>query len=75
VLEDREQVTGKLFADARFPHADCSGPGRDNPAKYRLGGNSHPNAALHAYFADCIGAWLDAQVLPQLSAMDAERRP
>ncbi len=66
VLEDRAKVTPQLFGDAPFPHADCSAPGRDDPQKYLLGGNSHPNPALHAYFTDCIATWLDAQVLPQL---------
>lgn len=69
VLEDRTQVTPSLFRDADFPHVDCSALGRSDPKAYFLGGNSHPNRLLHAHFTDCIGAWLDSDVLPKLEDM------
>lgn len=68
VLEDRTQVTPALFDGAAFPHVDCSGPGRADPAAYYIPGNGHPNPRLHAYFAECIGAWLDKDVLPKLDS-------
>jgi hypothetical protein len=69
VLEDRTQATPALFQDAPFPHVDCSALGRSDPAHYFLGGNSHPNRLLHAHFTDCIGAWLDSDVLPKLESV------
>ena len=75
VLEDRTQIAGKLFADASFPHVDCSAPGRDDPKRYLLGGNSHPNPALHAYFADCISDWLNTETIPQISQARSGLQP
>ncbi|MHB1204298.1 MAG: hypothetical protein ACYCZX_01930 [Rhodospirillaceae bacterium] len=66
VLEDRTQITPGLFRDADFPHVDCSALGRSDPKAYFLGGNSHPNRSLHAHFADCIGTWLETEILPKL---------
>lgn len=68
VLEDNTGVTPTLFADAAFPHVDCSRPGRTDHDAYYIAANGHPNAALHAYFADCIGEWLDKDVLPKLDS-------
>jgi hypothetical protein len=68
VLEDNTGVTPALFADAAFPHVDCSAPGRADRSAYYIAANGHPNAALHAHFADCIGEWLDKDVLPKLDA-------
>ena len=66
VLEDRTQITPSLFRDADFPHVDCSALGRSDPKAYFLGGNSHPNRQLHKHFTDCIGAWLETDILPKL---------
>lgn len=66
VLEDRTQITPSLFQDAAFPHVDCSALGRSDPKAYFLGGNSHPNRSLHAHFTDCVGAWLETEILPKL---------
>ncbi|MBX7199591.1 MAG: hypothetical protein K1X51_09460 [Rhodospirillaceae bacterium] len=66
VLEDRGGVTPALFRDAPFPHVDCSGPGRADPKGTYMAANGHPNPALHAYFTQCIGEWLDKDVLPKL---------
>jgi hypothetical protein len=68
VLEDRSRVFPRLFADQPFPVVDCSGPERDDPQTYLVGGNSHPNPRLHAYFAACIGAWLSESVIPKLTS-------
>jgi hypothetical protein len=68
VLEDRSGVTRTLLSDQPFPVLDCSGPGRSDPKQFLLGGNSHPNAKLHAYFAQCIGDWFDKTLRPQLEA-------
>jgi hypothetical protein len=68
VLEDRTQITPSLFRDADFPHVDCSALGRSDPKAYFLGGNSHPNRLLHAHFTDCIGTWLDTEILPKLDS-------
>lgn len=68
VLEDRAGTTPVLFRDAPFPHVDCSGPGRADPKATYIAANGHPNPALHAYFAQCIGEWLDKDVLPKLDS-------
>ena len=68
VLEDRSQIADALFSGQSFPYKNCSEPGRSDPDKYLLGGNSHPNAGLHLYFANCIAEWLDTDVLPLLTA-------
>jgi hypothetical protein len=62
VLEDRAQATPALLADLKVPVIDCSAPGRDHPADYLLDGGSHPNARLHASFADCLTPFLDAYI-------------
>jgi len=62
-------VAPGLLRDQPFPHVDCSAPERGDPKAYLLGGNSHPNAKLHALFADCIAAWLDTDVLPKLETV------
>jgi hypothetical protein len=65
VLEDRSATTPALFAGQSYPHHDCSGPEREDPKAYILGGgNGHPNAQLHAHYAECLGAWLEDVVLP-----------
>ena len=69
VLEDDTQITPTLFKDAPFPHVDCSALGRSDPKSYFLAGNSHPNPTLHAHFTECIGAWLDSDVLPKLDSL------
>lgn len=58
VLEDRSQHGGELLAAAPYPVIDCSGPERSDPKAYLLDGGSHPNARLHAHYADCIAAAL-----------------
>lgn len=68
VLEDNAGVTPALFEDAPFPHVDCSAPGRADHGAYYIAANGHPNPALHAYFTDCIGDWLDKDVLPKLDS-------
>lgn len=62
VLEDRSQVTPNLLRDLSVPVIDCSAPGRERPAEYLLDGGSHPNAKLHAHFADCLMPFLDAYI-------------
>ena len=37
-------------------------------AAYYIAANGHPNPALHAYFTECIGGWLDRDVLPKLDS-------
>ena len=71
ILEDRSQIADALFSDKSFPYKNCSGFERSDPGAYLLGGSSHPNAKLHAYFADCIGGWLDSDVLPLLNIPSA----
>jgi hypothetical protein len=66
VLEDRSGTAAQMLPDDGFPRVDCSGPGRADPAAYLIGGNGHPNARLHAAFADCIGAWLEREVFPAM---------
>ncbi len=68
VLEDRGGATRVLFQDAAFPHVDCSGPGRADPKNTYIAANGHPNAQLHAYFAQCIGDWLEKDVLPKVDS-------
>lgn len=68
VLEDTAGITPALFKDAPFPHVDCSAPGRADHAAYYIAANGHPNPALHAYFTECIGDWLDRDVLPKLDS-------
>ncbi|MBT5241787.1 MAG: hypothetical protein HN793_07560 [Rhodospirillaceae bacterium] len=60
ILEDRTNVSGQVFEGASFPVLDCSGYERSDPKGYLLGGNGHPNAKLHAHFADCIGTWMSS---------------
>ena len=71
VLEDRSQIADALFAGQSAPYKNCSGFERSDPDKYLLGGGSHPNAKLHAYFADCIGEWLNGDVLSPLTISPA----
>jgi hypothetical protein len=61
-LENRSGVAEKIFEDAAFPHADCSGPERTEPAQYLLDGGSHPNARLHAHYATCIAALIEERL-------------
>jgi hypothetical protein len=61
-LEDRSGTAGAIFADAAFPHVDCSGPERADPAHYLLDGGSHPNARLHAHYAACIATFLQERL-------------
>ena len=68
VLEDRRQISGALLDGRAFPHIDCSEPALTDPKAYLLDGGSHPNAALHAKFADCVGPWLERDVLPRIGA-------
>lgn len=58
ILEDRSQRGAALLAGAKFPVVDCSGLERSDPQGYLLDGGSHPNARLHAHYADCIAARL-----------------
>ncbi|MDX2223488.1 MAG: hypothetical protein SFV21_12110, partial [Rhodospirillaceae bacterium] len=62
VLEDRSQVTPGLLDGLNVPVIDCSAPGRERPAEFLLDGGSHPNARLHAFFADCLTPFLDAYI-------------
>ncbi len=62
VLEDYTAISSTVFAGTGIEVLDCSGYERTAPQDYLLGGGSHPNAKLHAYFAVCIGAWLDDYV-------------
>jgi hypothetical protein len=66
VLEDYKRIGDTVFDGRSFPYKNCSGFERSAPAEYLLGGGSHPNAKLHAHFADCIAAWLDTDVLPKV---------
>jgi hypothetical protein len=72
VLLDDTRSTDQVLRGQPFPHKDCSSFGRNNPKKYLLAGNGHPNAELHALFARCIGEWLDAEVLPLLAPTDSK---
>ena len=67
VLDDRSQTAGAVFEGQAFPHHDCSGLERTAPEEYMLKEGSHPNAKLHRHLAECIAAWLDSDVLPQLA--------
>ncbi len=58
ILEDRTQISERVFEGMSFPTLDCSGYERSNPEEYLLGGNGHPNAKLHTHFADCLGSWV-----------------
>lgn len=69
VLEDQSGTSADLLRDTAFPHVDCSAPARADPKAYLLGGNSHPNPQLHAFFASCIGGWLETDILPKLEAL------
>lgn len=71
VLEDRNQIADAIFSDKPYPYKNCSGFERSDPGTYLLGGSSHPNAKLHAHFADCIGGWLESDVLPLLRMPNA----
>jgi hypothetical protein len=66
--EDYTQVSPAVFAGQTFPHKDCSGHERTDHDAYHIAGNNHPNKQLHAILADCIGTWLDTEVLPKLLA-------
>ncbi len=66
VLDDRGHVSEAVFKDQPFPHHDCSGLERTAPQEYLLKEGAHPNAKLHQHLAECIGAWLDSEILPQL---------
>ena len=68
ILEDRGGAAQALFQDAAFPHVDCSGPGRADPKGMYIAANGHPNAQLHAYFTQCIGDWLENEVLPKVDS-------
>ncbi len=59
ILEDRTEVSERVFDGASFPVLNCSGYERSNPDEYLLGGDGHPNAKLHIHFADCIGSWMN----------------
>jgi hypothetical protein len=67
ITEDYTEVGGSVFAGQPFPYKDCSGQERTNHAATHLAGNNHPNKELHVILADCIAAWLDAEVLPKLA--------
>ncbi len=67
-LDDRGQSAAKVFEGMDFPYKDCSGLERTNPAEYMLKEGSHPNPKLHAHLAECIGDWLDSEILPKLQA-------
>jgi hypothetical protein len=66
VTEDYRQIAQTLFSGQSFPHKDCSGLERTDPKAYIFVGNNHPNAKLHAYFAECMSPWLDTDVLPSI---------
>ena len=67
-LDDRGQSAAKVFEGMDFPHTDCSGLERTNPGEYMLKEGSHPNAKLHAHLAECIGDWLEGEIVPNLVA-------
>ncbi len=66
-LDDRSQTAAQVFEGMDFPHKDCSGLERTDPEEYMLKEGSHPNSKLHAHLAECIGDWLDSEILPQLN--------
>ena len=66
-LDDRSQTAGAVFEGMDFPHKDCSGLERTDPGEYMLKEGSHPNPKLHAHLAQCIGDWLQSDILPQLA--------
>jgi hypothetical protein len=66
ILDDRGQTARQVFEGQDFPWTDCSGPERTAPAEYMLKEGSHPNPKLHAHLAQCIGDWLERDVLPAL---------
>lgn len=70
VLEDRTQISSKVFEGAEFPVLDCSGYEREQPEAYLLGGDGHPNAKLHSHFSGCIGAWMKTYTQDDISRMD-----
>lgn len=58
ILEDRNQVSAKVFEGLEFPVLDCSGFARESPDDYLLGGNGHPNAMLHLHYSTCVARWM-----------------
>jgi hypothetical protein len=67
ILDDRGGTAIPVFEGASFPVRDCSGPERTAPAEYIITGGSHPNPKLHRHLAQCIGDWLETEILPELS--------
>ena len=53
---------------------NCTHPkGLYRSPELRVGGTGHPNHRVHAYWADCIGSWLDAH-LPGLAPRESAPR-
>ena len=72
---DREgQAPYTRFLQAQgIAYVDCTHSGYGDDPRLRLGGSGHPSPVLHAAWADCIAAWISANV-PGTTATARTRR-
>ncbi len=63
----------RFLQDQGIAYVDCIHPEYGNDPRLRLGGSGHPSPVLHAAWADCIAAWISANV-PDTTATARTRR-
>lgn len=52
----------RFLRDQGIASMDCTHPEYGDDPRLRLGGSGHPSPVLHAAWADCIAAWISANV-------------
>ena len=52
----------RFLRDQGIAYVNCTHPGYGDEPRLRLGGSGHPSPVLHAAWADCIAAWISANV-------------
>ena len=52
----------RFLQDQGIAFVDCTHPEYGDDPRLRLGGSGHPSPVLHTAWADCIAAWISANV-------------
>ncbi len=52
----------RFLQEQGIAFVDCTYPGYGDDPRLRVGGRGHPSSVLHAAWADCIAAWISANV-------------
>jgi hypothetical protein len=63
ILAGGKKLDGPILKNSGLTYVDCTYPEVGKDRTLRVGGIGHPSAKLHAYWAGCIGDWIDRHPL------------